>query len=80
MNATNYYYENILRPYLKPDNPNLLIDTAITGTEGTTLRATEIQTNSPTGIIIIPGITVPRKACTFGLLRISMNTMCLPTT
>ncbi len=63
MHVVNHYYENILRPYLNPENTHLLIDTTIAGADGISLEATELSTDSSTGIVIIPGITVPREAC-----------------
>jgi len=63
MDYANHYYENILSPYLTKTHPNLFISKDITGSDATTLKATELHTDSSTGIVIIPGITVPRESC-----------------
>lgn len=58
MDHANHYYEKILRPYLTSSHPNLFISKDIPNSDATTLKATELQTDSPTGIVIIPEITV----------------------
>jgi alpha-beta hydrolase superfamily lysophospholipase len=63
MDHANNYYEKILRPYQTPSHPNLFISKDITASDAATLKATERHTDSLTGIVIIPGITVPRESC-----------------
>lgn len=63
MDHANDYYEKILQPYLTSSHPNLFISKDITSSDATILKATELHTDSSTGIVIIPGITVPRESC-----------------
>lgn len=63
MDHPNHYYEKILSPYLTTAHPNLFISKDIISSDTTTLKATELHTDSSTGIVIIPGITVPRESC-----------------
>jgi len=62
MDSRKKYHESILKRYLNKFPKEICVDGEFQGMDGLTLKYTEIQSETKIGIIIIPGITVPRES------------------
>jgi pimeloyl-ACP methyl ester carboxylesterase len=64
MNNRNKYLTEILNRHSINNNSNneIIINKNILGTNQTKLNSTEVQTDSKVGIVIVPGMTVPRES------------------
>jgi pimeloyl-ACP methyl ester carboxylesterase len=64
MKNRNKYLTEILNRYPINNNSknNLIIDQKINGAKETKLCSTEVETDSKIGIVIVPGMTVPRES------------------
>ena len=56
------YYNGILEEFIPKPYSSILIDNSIKTMDGISLGITEFHSNSKIGIVISPGLTVPRES------------------
>ena len=62
MDSRKNYHESVLERYMNGLAENVRPDAEIVGADGIILNSTEVISKSKIGIVIVPGITVPRES------------------